>query len=247
MGKKLEKTKIWFKTSFWVYIYAATLALVMLLQTGIGLLQIDEIRGPLLERFGNISFIVNILNGQLQMPIKSLAILWVGVCAAYVGVDRAAYAFKSAHRPTGTIDVGNPEVLRGVIFISFAILMLGIVCNSFVDFDFELNSLGSAFGSSVAFYVAGQKAIKCTKYVDLDGDGIPDEVYEDEDEYEEDDGAEEGGYEEPETTVMGEIIGAAKEALNDEEVKEATQQFNGVRKAKPKKKRRNKNHNTRKG
>ena len=246
MGKKLEKTKIWFKTSFWVYVYAATLVLVMLLQTGISMLQMDEIRYPLLERFGNISFIVNILNGQLQMPVKSLAILWVGVCAAYVGVDRAAYAFKSAHRPTGTIDVGNPEVLRGIIFVSFAILMLGVICNSFVDFDFELNSLGSAFGSSVALYIAGQKAIKCTKYVDLDGDGIPDEVYE-EDEEDYDEGGEEGGYEEPETTVMGEIIGTAKEALNDEEVKEATQQFNEVRKDKPKKKRRNRNHNTRKG
>jgi hypothetical protein len=158
----------------------------MLLQTGISLLQIEETKEVLLEKFKDIEFIVNILNGQVSLPIKTLSSIWIAVCASYIGVDRTAYALKSVRQPQGEVDVGDPSTIRKMIVISFVILVIGVICNSFVDFDFELDSLAAAFGFSTTLYITGQKAIKCVKYVDLNGNGIPDnEETEDEPDYEE--------------------------------------------------------------
>lgn len=171
-----NRTPVYFKTSFWVFAYAAAFLLIMLVQTGIGLLQVEETKAFLLQRFSEVEFIVNILNGNVNMPLKSLSAFWVAICAAYVGVDRTAYALKSARISVGNTDVGDPHTLRYVMVISFIILMAGVISNAFVDYDFQLENLGAAFGSSVALYIAGQKAIKCVKYIDVNGDGIPDGI-----------------------------------------------------------------------
>ena len=178
------KEKFWWKTSFMVFLYAAVLITMMFLQDIIYVLgNYSEI----LEKVKVDGFLFNILNGQVGLPISSLSFLWVTICAAYIGVDRAAYAIKSSKMISGETDFGDPATIRKIILVSGLVLLFGCVSNCFVDYDFELNSLASAFGSSILLYIAGQKAIKSVKYVDgdLNGNGIPDDEEEPEEEIEE--------------------------------------------------------------
>lgn len=168
------KEKFYWKTSFMVFIYAAVLITMMFIQD---IIYIVGNYSELIEKVKVDGFLFNILNGQVGLPISSLSFLWVAVCAAYIGVDRAAYAIKSSKMISGETDVGDPATLRKIIFVSGLVLLFGCASNCFVDYDFELNSLASAFGSSILLYIAGQKAIKSVKYVDgdLNGNGIPDD------------------------------------------------------------------------
>ena len=167
------KEKFYWKTSFMVFLYAATLIAMMFFQD---IIYIIGNYSDVLEHIKANGFLFNILNGQIKLPISSLSFLWVAVCAAYIGVDRAAYAIKSSKMISGETDIGDPATLRRIIFVSGLVLLFGCISNCFVDHDFELNSLASAFGSSILLYIAGQKAIKSVKYVDgdLNGNGIPD-------------------------------------------------------------------------
>lgn len=173
----MKKQKFWWKTSFMVFIYALVLLSMMFLQD---IIYIIGNYSEALEHLNSESFLFKILNGQVALPISALSFIWVGVCAAYIGVDRAAYAIKSSKMVSGETDVGDPATIRKIILISGLVLLFGCISNCFIDYDFELNSLASAFGSSVLLYIAGQKAIKSVKYVDgdLDGDGIPDDMQE---------------------------------------------------------------------
>lgn len=169
----MKKERFWWKTSFMVFVYAVSLITMMFIQ------DIIYIIGNYSEALQYVKvngFLFNVLNGQIRLPISSLSHLWVAVCSAYIGVDRAAYAIKSSKMKRGKTDIGDPATLRKIIFVSGLVLLFGCVSNCFVDYDFELNSLASAFGSSILLYIAGQKAIKSVKYTDgdLNGNGIPD-------------------------------------------------------------------------
>lgn len=173
----MKKQKFWWKTSFMVFIYALVLLSMMFLQD---IIYIIGNYSEALEHLNSDSFLFKILNGDVALPISALSYLWVGICAAYIGVDRAAYAIKSSKMISGSTDVGDPATIRKIILISGLVLAFGCISNCFINYDFELNSLASAFGSSILLYIAGQKAIKSVKYVDgdLDGDGIPDDEQE---------------------------------------------------------------------
>ncbi len=232
-------TPIYFKTSFWVFLYAIIFIFIMLIQTGISLLQVEETKAFLLEKFSEVEFIVNILNGNVNMPLKSLSAFWIAICAAYVGVDRTAYALKSARISVGNTDVGDPKTLRCIMIISFIVLMVGVASNTFVDYDFQLENLGAAFGSSVALYIAGQKAIKCVKYIDVNGDGIPDGVDNDgdgiideevEEELEEDDAEQDEVQDDEQSAPSLEVFDKATEIMNENGITEDIKKLKTKRK-----------------
>jgi hypothetical protein len=103
----------------------------------------------------------------------------MALSAAYIGVDRTAYAIKTANTKRGQSDMGDPATIRHIIFISGLLALEALVCNGLVEADFQLDAFFTAFGTACTFYVAGQKAIKSVKYIDgkldTNGDGIPDE------------------------------------------------------------------------
>ena len=164
--------KFWYKTSFMVFAYAASLGLAVLIQAAIALLIKYNV-------VVHAVVFANFLNGNIEMPISNMAWTWCAICAAYIGVDRASYTIKSANLMSGSTDIGDPKTLREIILASGSLFVIAVTCNGLVDADFDLNAFASAFGSSVLLYVAGQKAIKSVKYVngkiDANGNGIPDE------------------------------------------------------------------------
>jgi hypothetical protein len=126
----------------------------------------------------NVPFWVKFFNLNLQMPVSAMAYIWVGISSAYVGIDRVAYAVKSSTLEYGKTDVGSPQTLRKVILISGLLLLQGIIFNSVVDYDFDLPELASAFGTTVLLYIAGQKAVKITKYAGSGPDATPEQLQE---------------------------------------------------------------------
>lgn len=172
MNKSENKTPFWYKTSFMVIAYAVVTAIVMLIQFALCLcLKFNW-------QTNNIVF-ADFINGNLVLPMQTIAWFWMAISAAYIGVDRAAYAIKTANERSGQSDMGNPSTIRRIILISGLLTLEALVCNGFADADFELDAFFTAFGSSITLYVTGQKAIKSVKYIDgkidANGDGIPDE------------------------------------------------------------------------
>ena len=172
MNKSENKTPFWYKTSFMVIAYAVVTAIVMLIQFALCLcLKFNW-------QTNNIVF-ADFINGNLVLPMQTIAWFWMAISAAYIGVDRAAYAIKTANERSGQSDMGDPSTIRRIILISGLLTLEALVCNGFADADFELDAFFTAFGSAITLYVTGQKAIKSVKYIDgkidANGDGIPDE------------------------------------------------------------------------
>lgn len=170
--EQLNKTPVWYKTSFMVVLYAVITAILMLVQLALHLcLKFDwQTMNPIFKDF---------INGNLELPMQTISWFWMAISAAYIGVDRTAYAIKTANTKRGQSDMGDPATIRHIILISGLLALEALICNGLVEADFQLDAFFTAFGTSITFYVAGQKAIKSVKYVDgkldTNGDGIPDE------------------------------------------------------------------------
>lgn len=180
--EQLNKTPIWYKTSFIVVFYAIVTSILMVLQLALHLcLKFNwSTTNPIFRDF---------INGNLELPMQTISWFWMAISAAYIGVDRTAYAIKTANTKRGQSDMGDPATIRHIIFISGLLALEALICNGLVEADFQLDAFFTAFGTACTFYVAGQKAIKSVKYIDgkldANGDGIPDEEQELEEEKEE--------------------------------------------------------------
>lgn len=173
--EQLNKTPIWYKTSFIVVFYAIVTSILMVLQLALHLcLKFNwSTTNPIFRDF---------INGNLELPMQTISWFWMAISAAYIGVDRTAYAIKTANTKRGQSDMGDPATIRHIIFISGLLALEALICNGLVEADFQLDAFFTAFGTACTFYVAGQKAIKSVKYIDgkldANGDGIPDEEQE---------------------------------------------------------------------
>ena len=170
--EQLNKTPIWYKTSFIVVFYAVVTSILMVIQLALHLcLKFNwSTTNPIFRDF---------INGNLELPMQTISWFWMAISAAYIGVDRTAYAIKTANTKIGQADMGDPATIRHIIVISGLLAVEALICNGLVEADFQLDAFFTAFGTSCTFYVAGQKAIKSVKYIDgkldANGDGIPDE------------------------------------------------------------------------
>ena len=158
MSEETKKKWSW-ATSSMVILYAIVFFLIMGIQFSIDMFAKYEItfHGKLL---------MNFINGEIMLPINAMATIWVAICAAYCGVDRASYLIKSTTESRGQCDMGNPAMLRFIILLAGLLFAAGIVFGFFSDCNYELSTLASAWGSSIVLYVAGQKGIKIAKYVE---------------------------------------------------------------------------------
>ena len=159
------KTPFFYKTSFYVSIYALTCAITMLLQ--IIAIFITTKDFGILNNFFLLKFLKIIVNPKTALPIETLNSLWVAISAVYIGTDRAAFAWKTANLAQGKMDVGDPSKARRIIFYSGLLMLEGFLFNAVDgDFDFGLEQLASAFGTSTLLYIAGMKSIRLTSNTD---------------------------------------------------------------------------------
>ena len=158
MSERTKKRWAW-ATSSMVIIYAIVFFIIMAMQFGIDMLAKFEVEfhGKLLMSF---------INGEIALPVNTMAVIWVALCAAYCGVDRASYLVKSTTESIGECDMGDPAMLRFIILLAGLLFAIGLGFGCFSDCNYELNLLASAWGSAIVLYVAGQKGIKMAKYID---------------------------------------------------------------------------------
>lgn len=158
MSETTKKKWAW-ATSSMVIVYAIVFFLIMGAQFAIDMLAKYEI-----EFHGHL--LMSFINGEIAMPMNTMAVIWVALCAAYCGVDRASYLVKSASESIGECDMGDPAMLRFIILLAGILFAAGLGFGCFSDCNYELNLLASAWGSAIVLYVAGQKGIKMAKYID---------------------------------------------------------------------------------
>lgn len=138
---------------------------------------IVPITALILHKFGLEQLAIP-LNENFKLPMDVITTFWAACCAAYVGVDRAAFTIQTFINKEGTHINGEPEHLKQVIIESFIVYSIGVLLNVFFNADFALSPLFTAFGSSLVLYIGGSKAITgvkgISKHDDLDQDGIND-------------------------------------------------------------------------
>lgn len=171
--KKLRKKPFWYRTSFYVFLYAFILAILMLMQAAISLCVKMDLT------INNV-VLMDFINGSLVLPINSMAWIWLGIASIYVGADRTMMFFKNIQETNTVYNMGEPKILRKVIFIAGILLLIAITCNGISDADFNLDAFASTFGTTILFYIAGQKAVATSKTlnsnIDTNSDGIDDSL-----------------------------------------------------------------------
>ena len=133
----------------------------------------------LVDRFGYDGLFVKLFNEKFTLPMDAITTFWSVVAAVYVGVDRLAFSVQTFTSKEGKTMNGNQEHLKHVIVMSFVVYALAVALNLFFDADLGLLPLFTAFGSSVTFYVGGNKVITGVTGLnkkDLDEDGIEDDL-----------------------------------------------------------------------
>jgi hypothetical protein len=165
-------SKFFGENSFLVVFYGCFVAVTAIFQCMASFFQL------LADKYDYHGFFAELLNNNVHMPMGIIAWIWTGICAIYVGADRAAFAISSTQTGYNKPAVGHPERLRVIVWLSFWVYALCALLNLIFDVDLQLEPLASAFGSSVLLYVAGNKAIRAcsalAKEDDLDGDGVAD-------------------------------------------------------------------------
>lgn len=155
---KEKKTSIFYSTSFYVFIYALVCFITMLLQI-IAIFITTKNIGFL----DSVFKLKEIINPLTKLPIETLNSLWVAISAVYIGTDRAVFAWKTANLSQGKMDVGDPSKARKIILYSGILMLEGFLFNAIdSNFDFGLEQLASAFGTSTLLYIAGMKSIRLT-------------------------------------------------------------------------------------
>lgn len=163
----MEKIKIpcFYKTRFYVYMYAAIVAICLIFQAGLDIIQtLVE-----LETFEGLVNVSSFINFSLTLPIDTIAKTWVAICSVYVGCDRVDHIIQTKNSIKGEKKVGTASKVRKLITINILLLVLSMVLSFFSEADLALESLAAAFGSSALIYIGGQKGIAIASQFGLDG------------------------------------------------------------------------------
>ena len=118
-------------------------------------------------------------NKNFTIPINTLTTLYATLCASYIGLDRGASVISTIKGVKNHQDYGQANRNRHIIFQNFFICMLALGLNRFFDANLGLEALMISFGSSVIFYVSGQKLIcASSKFApeDKNDNGIDDRI-----------------------------------------------------------------------
>ena len=154
----VRKTPFFYKTSFYLSLYAIICAITMFLQMVAMFVTTKDIEANLIT-----DFLKSIINPKTTLPIETLNSLWVAISAVYIGTDRAVFAWKTANLEQGKMDVGDPSKARRIILYSGLLMLEGFLFNAIDgEFNFGLEQLASAFGTSTLLYIAGMKSIRLT-------------------------------------------------------------------------------------
>jgi hypothetical protein len=132
----------------------------------------------LAEMHGYDGFLLLFLNQQFVLPMDIICDFYAAITAAYVGVDRAAFAVATFKDHMTEGNYGKSEHILHIIVQNFIIYSSSVLLNMIFDVQLSLAPLAVALGSSVLLYVSGNKVImgagKLAQPSDIDEDGIDD-------------------------------------------------------------------------
>lgn len=165
------KTKFYYSSRFWIYLYAFVVLTIMSIQFIFGLLKNDNIY------FLNKT-INNFINDNLNLPMETLSWCWTAIVSIYCGSDRIVDIAKTTKLSVGQTSLGDLSKLRKIIMLSLLLFIIAVCFNLFTDKDYTLSAYASAFGMTIISYAVGNKAVKASAYFgkhdDVNNDGIPD-------------------------------------------------------------------------
>lgn len=134
----------------------------------------------ILDVYYNAQFVF--FNKNFSIPINTLTTLYATLCGVYIGLDRGSSVISTFKGVKNHQDYGQANRNRHIIFQNFFICLLALGLNRFFDVNLGLDALIVSFGSSVIFYVSGQKLIfSASKFApeDKNQNGIDDRIEED--------------------------------------------------------------------
>jgi len=151
--KPLHKT-----TYFYVILFGIFVAFSLCLQVFIPFLQM-MVRHDLLN--GNFQFLLSLVNQNFNLPMDVISSFWAAISAAYVGLDRAAFAIDALNKGPNTSAFNETKMrhLHQVLWMSFIIYALAVLLNTFFDAELALTPLLISFGSMMLLYVSGNKVV----------------------------------------------------------------------------------------
>lgn len=169
----MNKEKIYYRSSFWIVLYAAVAALMMCMQFTLGLLDKHDIvfQNKTLNDF---------VNGNLSLPITVISYGWTLILGVYCVCDRSVDILKTSKLQIGHVSMGDLAKLRKMILISLILLIVALVFSFLVDKDFDLSAWATAFVMAVLSLTTGNKLVKASSYFgthdDKNENGVPDEA-----------------------------------------------------------------------
>ena len=168
-----DKKHFWQQSRFWVIFYAVVVLIFLCLNFVLGILNNFNIK------FFNKT-LNELVNGNIELPISVFSYGWTALISFYCCSDRIVDIAKTTKLSIGQMSMGDLEKMRGMISISFLLLVFSTVFNCLVDRNFELTAFASAFAMTIISYVVGNKAVKASaffgKEIDSNENGVPDEA-----------------------------------------------------------------------
>lgn len=116
--------------------------------------------------YGIIDF-VNINVIKYEPKIKVFSWFFLAISSAYVGFDKVLNLKNTIELPKGQLTLGDLKKIRHLIFMSFILMAISIICEALTGLDFDSEAFISAFGTNIILSISGNKTIKMSRYVSL--------------------------------------------------------------------------------
>jgi|GEM_PF-4253044 len=138
------------RTSFWVYLYAKVLAIMLILQAV----------PVIFQSFNKTGLGIFLINMETIIPIGILAWGWTALTSIYIITCKTGDIVATVKEKKGSVKEYHREVAGKVTVISLLLMIESIILSFFSTSNFGVAQLAGAFVGSAIFTVGGAKGVR---------------------------------------------------------------------------------------